>query len=185
MDITLVTGGARSGKSSFAEELIMDKGKKVCYIATAIVYDGDMKDRIKKHIDRRPKEWATIEQYKDFDLLINNGDFNSCDSVLLDCITIMITNIMFEEEIDFDNCSNEIIDSIENKVFKEMKKLLKVIKENEKNIIFVTNEVGMGLVPSYRLGSIFRDIAGRVNQFLAQESNNVYLTVSGIPVKIK
>lgn len=184
-EIILVTGGARSGKSTYAEELAKNRGEKITYIATAKAIDKDMEDRIKKHKNQRPKEWSTIEKYKDFQELELYNEFNNSDTILIDCITIMVTNLLFEDDIDFDNCDTDVIEEIEKKIFYEIDKLIDSINKNNKRAIIVTNEVGMGLVPSYRLGSIFRDIAGRVNQYLAKKSTEVYFTVSGIPIKIK
>lgn len=184
-EIILITGGARSGKSSLAEAKAKELGSKVVYIATAIAFDEGMKDRIAKHKSSRPSNWATIEMYKDFSKLEKNQDFIESDLILLDCITLMVSNILLDSGLDFDKCSVEEIEHIEKIVFKEIKELLEVVARYEKKLIIVTNEVGMGLVPSYRLGSIFRDIAGRVNQYLAKQSKEVYFTVSGIPMRIK
>lgn len=181
----LVTGGARSGKSRFAEETAKKLGEKIVYIATAFPTDEGMIDRIIKHRSSRPKEWSTIEKYMDFNQLSKDDNFKEADTILLDCMTIMVTNLLFESGIDFDECSMEEVDSVEISIFKEVKELLEIIKAHNKNLIVVTNELGMGLVPPYRLGRIFRDIAGRVNQYLAKEAEEVYLTVSGIPMKIK
>lgn len=184
-EIILVTGGARSGKSSFAEAKAKEFGEKVVYIATAIAFDEGMQDRISKHRASRPSSWATIEIYKGFNNLEKKKEFIEADLALLDCMTLMVSNILLESGLDFDECSMEEVDHIEKKIFNEVKELLSVIGRYEKKIIIVTNEVGMGLVPSYRLGNIFRDIAGRVNQFLAKQAQEVYFTVSGIPLKIK
>jgi len=181
--LTLVTGGTRSGKSSLAESIAKDKGEKIVYIATAIAFDQGMKERIKKHKESRPNSWITIECYKNFNDLSVDQSFIQSDTVLLDCITLMVSNLILDSNIDFDNCSIEEINDLEKGVFKELEDLLSVM--DNKDVILVTNEVGMGLVPSYKLGNIFRDIAGRVNQHIAKKSDTVYLTVSGIPIKIK
>lgn len=183
--LILVTGGARSGKSSFAEDKAKELGKEITYIATSIAFDEGMKDRIKKHRQSRPKEWATIERYKEFKEMNHNENFKKCDTILLDCMTLMVSNLLLESELDFDNVSSEEIDKIESYIFEEVNQLLETLNKNNKQSIIVTNEVGMGLVPSYKLGSVFRDIAGRVNQFIAKRAEEVYLTVSGIPVKVK
>jgi len=184
-EIILITGGVRSGKSSLAETKAKELGCKVVYIATAIAFDEGMKDRISKHKSSRPSSWATIELYRNFSDLEKNQDFIESDLILLDCMTLMVSNILLDSNVDFDKCSMEEIEHIEKIVFKEIKELLEVVTRYEKKLIIVTNEVGMGLVPSYRLGSIFRDIAGRVNQYLAKQANEVYFTVSGIPLQIK
>lgn len=183
--LILITGGARSGKSTLAEKKASQLGKNIVYIATAIAFDEGMKDRIKKHRLDRPKNWATIEKYKKFSDVEANIEFKKSDLVLLDCMTLMVTNLMLESNLDFDNCSMEEVDKLEKNIFKEVDDLLNIIINNKKTAIIVTNEVGMGLVPSYRMGSIFRDIAGRINQYIASKAKDVYLTVSGIEVKIK
>ncbi len=181
----LITGGARSGKSRLAEEKAKEMGEKIVYLATAIAFDEGMKDRIKKHREDRPKEWTTIERYRRFYKLKDNDGFCDADTILLDCMTLMVSNLLFESNVAFDVAQMDEIDKVEMAIFKEIEILLDEIEKHDKNLIIVTNEVGMGLVPSYRLGSIFRDIAGRVNQYLAKRADEVYLTVSGIPVKIK
>jgi adenosylcobinamide kinase/adenosylcobinamide-phosphate guanylyltransferase len=185
MSVILVTGGARSGKSSYAEELCKNIGKDICYIATAKSIDSDMEDRIKKHRASRPDDWATIEKYSSFEHLSDNEIFKTRDTFILDCVTIMITNIMFDKDIDYDTCTNDVLDAVERDILYEFTKLINLMKASEKNLIMVTNEVGTGLVPAYRLGSIFRDIAGRMNQFLASQSDEVYMTVCGLPQKLK
>ncbi|TCK98627.1 adenosylcobinamide kinase /adenosylcobinamide-phosphate guanylyltransferase [Natranaerovirga hydrolytica] len=183
--VIMVTGGARSGKSTFAEKKTNGIGQSISYIATAKAIDKDMSDRIEKHKASRPKGWHTFEMYQGFDHLLKDPHFINSDTFLLDCITIMITNIMFDQDLDYDTCSLEAIEKVEADIIKVINGLIGLMKEQEKNLIVVTNEVGYGLVPAYRLGNIFRDIAGRVNQYLAELSDEVYLVVSGIPVKIK
>lgn len=177
--LTLITGGARSGKSTYAENLIKNEGSEIVYIATAIAFDVGMKDRINKHQAQRSKDWTTIEKYKNF----SKNDIKKSDAVLLDCMTIMVSNLMLDEDVDYDTCSHEDIDLIELKIKNEVETLLTVFKDE--NLYIVTNELGMGIVPSYRMGNIFRDIAGRINQMIANRADEVYFLVSGIPIKIK
>jgi adenosylcobinamide kinase/adenosylcobinamide-phosphate guanylyltransferase len=179
--VILVTGGSRSGKSTFAEELLKDK-EDVLYIATAIVTDGEMADRIEKHKERRNTNWGTVEGFKDLDKALAA---TSSKYILLDCVTVMTTNIMFEKERDFDNITQVEIDSLESEIHKQFDILIEAVKKENKTIVLVTNEVGSGLVPEYKLGRIFRDIAGRVNQKLGALSDEVYLVTCGIPLKIK
>lgn len=179
MGIVLVTGGARSGKSTFAEEKVKSYGEDILYIATSIAFDDGMKDRIKKHRMQRPQHWETLERYKEF----NKIEIRKYDGVIVDCITLMVSNILLEYPGDFDKISVEEIDGIEKTIFTEIEYFLDSL--NSQNIVLVTNEVGMGLVPSYKLGGVFRDIAGRVNQYLAKKADEVYVTISGIPLKIK
>ncbi len=183
--IILVTGGARSGKSSFAEKLITDLGEKIAYIATAVPFDEGMKDRIKKHRESRPKDWTTYEIYKDIYKHIEDIS-KEHDAVLLDCITILVTNLMLENhDIDWDNADWEKIDEIEVNIKNQIELLIKNLRNSKMACVIVTNELGMGIVPENRLSRIFRDIAGRINQYVASNSDEAYLAVSGIPVKIK
>jgi adenosylcobinamide kinase / adenosylcobinamide-phosphate guanylyltransferase len=179
--VILVTGGSRSGKSSFAEELLKDKDE-VLYIATAIVTDEEMAHRIEMHRKGRNQSWTTYEGYKSLNQAVEGfeGKF-----ILLDCITVMVTNLMFDEDRNFDTMSNEEIAVLEKDIEKELRVLVEAVKASYKTIVMVTNEVGMGLVPEYRLGRIFRDIAGRMNQRLGSLSDEVYLVTCGIPLKIK
>lgn len=182
--IILVTGGARSGKSSFAEKMCENIGTEIAYIATAIPFDDGMLDRIKKHREQRPSEWETFEISRNIDKNIKDISLKK-DTVLLDCITVLVNNIMFEEDVNWDNCSHDVIDEIEEKIKVEIKALIEAVKNTNLNFIMVTNEVGLGIVPENRLARIYRDIAGRVNQILGQYSNEIYLVVCGAPLKIK
>lgn len=179
--VTLVTGGSRSGKSSFAESLYQGYDD-VLYIATAIITDEEMKKRIDRHIESRNGAWTTHEGFKDLDKAI---DKHNLDKILLDCVTIMVTNLIFENELDLDNFSQETMDNILNSIKHEFKILIDGVREKGYNLVMVTNEVGMGLVPEHKLGRIFRDIAGFVNQYIASLADEVYLVSCGIPLKLK
>lgn len=183
--LTFITGGARSGKSTFGEKLAADAGGKVTYIATAIPFDDGMKDRIAHHQERRPAEWATIERYRDFEVLADDPDFAAADVILLDCLTVLITNNMMDFDVDYDTVSMDEVAGIEAAVQKQVATALDICRDAGKETIVVANEVGLGLVPAYRMGNLFRDIAGRVNQMVAARADAVYFTVSGIPMKIK
>lgn len=185
----LILGGARSGKSTYAErkahELSDEMGTHVLYIATALAFDEDMKDRIKKHQAARPAHWHTVEQFKDFTLLADQEAFKQSQVILLDCMTLMVSNLLLQYEVDFDHVNRTVIDEIECNIIKEVEALLRICKQYCKQLIVVSNEVGLGIVPAYRLGNIFRDIAGRINQRLAKEADQVFFLVSGLPLKIK
>lgn len=183
--ITFVVGGARSGKSTFAEEKAKKYGGKVTYIATSIICDEGMAERVRKHKAQRPSEWATIEKYNNFDSLSDNDEFINADVILLDCITTMIGNMMFDSKLDFDKCSQEDINILENKIKVNVTELLDICNKFNKKLIIVSNEVGLGLVPSYYMGNYFRDISGRINSLISNRADNVYFTVSGIPLKLK
>lgn len=182
--VILVTGGNRSGKSVFAEEKAQQIGKgNVLYIATAIPTDDDMRERIRIHQARRNPLWETYEGYRNLDEVIKKTDK---DVILLDCMTVLVTNILFEDlSFDFDKISKKEIHQLEQECVKEAKKIAAATKESGKTILAVTNEVGMSVVPSYRLGRIFCDITGKVNQTFAALSDEVYMSVSGITIRIK
>ncbi|TYQ16417.1 UNVERIFIED_CONTAM: adenosylcobinamide kinase /adenosylcobinamide-phosphate guanylyltransferase [Acetivibrio alkalicellulosi] len=182
--VILVTGGSRSGKSSFAESIAKKYGNNVLYIATSIPFDDEMKIRVRKHREQRPEYWQTLEAYKDFDIYLKE---HTCQKevLLLDCITLMVTNIILEERCDWEKISLEEVSFIERRVEKEVEKLLHEVEKGSATLIAVTNEVGMGIIPSNRLSRIFSDIAGRINQKLAKVADEVFLCVSGIPIKIK
>ncbi|AAK79351.1 adenosylcobinamide kinase/adenosylcobinamide-phosphate guanylyltransferase [Clostridium acetobutylicum] len=182
--LIFITGGARSGKSSYAEKLAISLGGDILYIATSKPFDEEMKERVKKHRERRPKNWGTLEAYKDFDskLLIET---KGKSGVLLDCITNMVTNLIFEKLPSEENITTRDAEKVQKYVEDEIEKLIRVIENIDMPFIIVTNEVGMSLVPEYPLGRLFRDIAGFVNQMLAKKADEVYLCISGIPMKIK
>ncbi len=179
-----MTGGARSGKSRFAEKKASDFGDRVLYIATAVAFDEEMKERIRRHRQQRPSDWETLEAYRDFETSLP-GLLAGRDAVLLDCVTVMVSNILLQKAMDWEGISVEEINAVEKEVDSQVRSLLSIIKNAEIPFVLVTNELGMGVVPPYALGRAFRDIAGRVNQILAGEAEEVYLCVSGIPVKIK
>jgi len=180
-----VTGGARSGKSQLAEEKVTALGETIAYIATAIPFDDGMKDRIKKHQMSRPETWLTIEMYKQFQSLRDLPAYHNADALIFDCITVMITNLMMDAGVDFDALKMDEVNAIEKHITDEVKILLKTVNEDQKHLVIVSNEVGMGLVPAYKMGSYFRDFQGRINQLLANEADEVYFAVSGLPMKLK
>ncbi|NSW90102.1 MAG: bifunctional adenosylcobinamide kinase/adenosylcobinamide-phosphate guanylyltransferase [Firmicutes bacterium] len=182
--LVFVTGGARSGKSRFAEKLAAEQGKKVLYIATSIPFDDEMKIRIEIHRARRPEEWETVEAYRDLDKVIENN-LAGKSAVLLDCITVMITNLMVESNSNWDKMKTDELYNIEAVINCEIDKFIYTAKKKEPLFVAVSNEVGMGLVPEYVMSRVFRDIAGRINQKLADAADEVFFCVSGIPLKIK
>ncbi|MGI6705380.1 MAG: bifunctional adenosylcobinamide kinase/adenosylcobinamide-phosphate guanylyltransferase [Clostridia bacterium] len=177
-----ITGGARSGKSTFAENLAANYGSLVSYIATAIPFDDEMKDRIAKHRQQRPQSWKTYEAYRGIGEIIRK---NQASVFILDCITVLITNQMLDEEVDWDHPTLQDIQKTEGNIRNEVKDIICAAKEGTADLIVVTNELGMGLVPEYPLGRVFRDIAGRMNQLLAKAADEAYFLVSGIPLRLK
>ena len=195
MGLIFVTGGAKSGKSKFAEEMLLklNNGKqKNIYLATSLIFDEEMKEKIRLHKKRRKNDWFTVETYKNFENELNNffeNNDKTKNNMLVDCLTNMITNIIFENKnIDWDNFEKKLyiqtLEKLNKNVENSVNKLLNVTNDFE-NVIIVSNELGMGLVPSYPLGRYFREIAGKMNQIVAEKADEVYFVVSGIPMKIK
>ena len=195
MGLIFVTGGAKSGKSKFAEEMLLklNNGKqKNIYLATSLIFDEEMKEKIRLHKKRRKNDWFTVETYKNFENELNNffeNNDKTKNNMLVDCLTNMITNIIFENKnIDWDNLEKKMyiqtLEKLNKNVENSVNKLLNVTNEFE-NVIIVSNELGMGLVPSYPLGRYFREIAGKMNQIVAEKADEVYFVVSGISMKIK
>ena len=183
--LILVTGGARSGKSAYAEKCVQDIGGHIGYIATAKRTDADMEKRIAHHQASRPSEWPTFELYRDFETLLGNDAFMACDTLILDCITILVTNIMFDCETDYDAVSMERMNEIEGFIADEIMALIDTAQAMDMDLVVVSNEVGLGLVPPYRLGNLFRDVAGRMNQMIAAVADEAYFIVSGLPMQLK
>ncbi len=183
--ITLVTGGARSGKSSFAEKLCREAGGRVGYIAAAVVTDDDMRARVAAHRAQRPADWVTYECYRDFGALEADADFAGCSMLLLDCVTTLTTNHMMDSGLDFDTCALDGVWAVEARVREELDVLLALARRHGKRLVLVTNEVGQGIVPAFRMGSLFRDIAGRINVHLASQADEVYCMISGLPLRLK
>lgn len=177
--IRLVTGGARSGKSSFSEDIFKDKSD-VVYIATSKIFDKEMEERVNLHRNTRPKEWRTYEANYDLKDAIGTEE-----NYLLDCITVMASNIMFDISKEVEYIDYILQEEIENKVVLELENLIDLVKKNNYSLTLVTNEIGSSIVPEHHISRVFRDIQGRINQRIASLSDEVYLVCCGIPVKIK
>ncbi len=176
--LVLVTGGARSGKSRFAEQYAAKHGKKVAYIATAQIYDEEMAHRVKLHQARRPSEWDTYEAPFDADKIIPEAG-KEHDLILFDCLTIYLSNLI---------CSLPNLEDFDlnyRTVRENMDRLIAAAKAYEGTIVFVTNEVGAGIVPEHRISREYRDLAGISNQLMAGAAEEVYLVVCGLPVNVK
>lgn len=166
----LITGGARSGKSSYAEKIAIESKQDVTYIATAQVYDDEMKQRVKQHINDRPSHWKTIEEPIELSRVIEESD--SINKVILvDCLTMWVNNLLMQED-------DALLKS-------EIGTFLDVIQNVSGNIILVSNEVGMGIIPMGELTRKFVDESGRLHQRLGQTVDNVLLMVAGLGVEVK
>lgn len=183
--IVYVTGGARSGKSTFAEDYVIKDGRKRVYLATAIPFDNEMKIRVEKHREQRGKEWLTIEGYRD----LSGKILDECKGekiALLDCLTNMVSNLMIMEgEYDWDNISKRELEVLEEGIRSQVEETLDTLMKKDIDVVVVSNELGMGLVPPYALGRHFRDIAGRMNQYVASRAKEAYMVVSGLNIRLK
>ena len=182
--VILVTGGARSGKSNFAEKLCKEQNNNTAYIATSIPFDDEMKDRVRKHKESRPDNWKTYEIYKDIYTIIDDIS-KEHKTVILDCITLLVNNLIYTYEIDIDNSTQDKIDELEKYIKEQVEKLLIEIQKTNLYFIIVTNELGLGGVSINKLTRVYTDIVGRINQQIAAQSDEVYFVISGIPMKIK
>jgi len=168
-----ITGGARSGKSSFAEKLASTPGNDVVFFATAEALDKEMADRIKKHKSKRSRTWRTVEEPININILNEFKNFEG--AVILDCITLWLSNMMHKFGIE----------EVEDRILEDIWTLLKTVKTSKFTLIVVSNELGLGIVPENRLAREFRDIAGKCNQLIARVADEVYFMISGIELKIK
>lgn len=193
----LVTGGARSGKSSFAERLCMSRAPRACYIATAQAYDTEMQERIALHRLQRESaeyEWQTLEEAQALpELLLRLGGSeaglaaqgislhasqatqpSAAPMVLVDCLTLWLSNVLLSGAEDSEAASRAAIDE-----------LAAAVEQYPGPLVIVTNEVGDGIVPEYPLGRLYRDLSGMLNQRIARLCDEVFLVTAGIPVELK
>ena len=176
--LIFITGGARSGKSNFAEKIANGFGRSVAYLATAQSLDEEMAFRIKKHREKRLNTWEAYEEP------IKVRELVSClglekEVILIDCLTLLTSNLLLRKE-------DRVEDSKwQEEILLEIKKLAEVSYKVPAQVIIVSNEVGMGLVPDNPLGRVYRDILGRANSIIADKADEVFMMVSGIPLKIK
>jgi adenosylcobinamide kinase/adenosylcobinamide-phosphate guanylyltransferase len=170
-----ITGGARSGKSRFAEQLATGYGAPLGYLATAQPLDDEMGQRIRKHRQRRGDDWHTLEEplHLAQTLAVNDGRFNV---ILVDCLTLWLSNLLLCEELD---------EETETRAMDEVQRLATTLRGMTTPVIIVSNEVGMGIVPENRLARLFRDIAGQANQIIAAAADEAWLVASGIPLRLK
>ncbi len=182
----LVLGGARSGKSTFAERLAANSGRSVAFIATATGSDDEMRERIAHHRATRPTGWQTIEEPLDIALAVQRAAALA-DVLLLDCITIWLANWMTQQG-DTEHHALLLAGELQdNRALSVVDALLDAVASlpANKTLITITNEVGLGIVPDYPLGRAYRDTLGYINQRLARAAERVYLMVAGMAVDIK
>ncbi|MBK3519270.1 bifunctional adenosylcobinamide kinase/adenosylcobinamide-phosphate guanylyltransferase [Carboxylicivirga marina] len=166
--IILITGGQRSGKSSFAQKMALQLSEKPIYLATSRIWDDEHQQRINRHKSDRGPEWTNIEEEKQ--LSKHNIDKRV---VLIDCVTLWLTNFFFDNDSNIDKSLNEA------------KLELEKFTQPNATFIFVTNEIGLGGMPENAIQRKFTDLQGWMNQHIASIANEVHLMVSGIPIKVK
>lgn len=191
--IVLVTGGARSGKSAFAEEQLADR-ERVCYIATGLPRgeDPEWQERIRLHQERRPASWTTQEQYAGLADWLRE---QSHPVYLLDCATLLTSNRLFDliaqhypdklELTDEHFLSRQEQSFLLQLLEEEWQELLSAIHQTDAECWIVTDEVGLGIVPETRLGRFFRDVQGKINQLIAKEASEAYLVICGLAQQLK
>lgn len=183
-DLILITGGARSGKSSFAELLAAHPGLPVVYIATAQVYDEEMALRVKKHREQRPSDWSLVEEPLAISSVLEHYR-NERVVLLLDCVTLWLTNLLLSEYSEESSEDPFAQDEKEQIILDQVRRIAHLAQDIVPQVIMVTNEVGQGIVPDNPLSRAYRDLAGRANQLLGRTASKVYSVVAGYPVEIK
>ena len=169
MAVILVGGGSRSGKTGFALRRAKEHGARLAYVATAQALDGEMEDRVAAHQAERGEEFVTIEEPYDLAGVVERRAAGF-DAMVIDCLTLWLSNLMLNGSWDVPH---------------EVGRLIEAARENRCRLVFVTNEVGAGIVPDNELSRRFRDQAGWMNQQMASIADEVYWTVFGCPLKVK
>ena len=169
--VTLVLGGARSGKSRYAQQLAGQCGR-VVFVATATAGDDEMRRKIERHREDRPGDWLTVEEPLELARVMAEHAAG-CDAIVVDCLTIFAANLL--------EVCGEDQDAIERRV----ERLLEALRSVECKVVLVSNEVGSGVVPAYAIGVRYRDLLGEINQSVARIADDVVLMVAGLPLALK
>ncbi len=173
---TVINGGARSGKSRLALQLAMSSGRLRCFIATAEAFDDEMRARIERHRDERGDLFVTLEAGLNLpQLLRETCEF---DVVVVDCVTLYLSRVLLGAETESGSTQQRQCEAA-------IDELLRSAGQHPARLIFVTNEVGMGIVPPTPLGRVFRDVAGRANQRLAEHADELYLATMGVALRLR
>ncbi|MEG1642280.1 MAG: bifunctional adenosylcobinamide kinase/adenosylcobinamide-phosphate guanylyltransferase [Synergistaceae bacterium] len=178
--ISLILGGARSGKSTFAEQIALNATQPVTYIATAEAKDPEMQKRVEIHKKRRPTEWNTWEGNPNE---LPEAIKNMSGILLMDCLTMWLTRLFLADE-KAENAPETEWFARETEILTLTEKLCNSV-QNDTHLLIVSNEVGFGLVPPYKMGRRFRDMQGRANQLCAKKADEVVLVVAGYPMYVK
>ena len=183
--LILVLGGARSGKSTYAQKLAEETtvgSSRVAYVATGITCDHEMRARVEQHRRSRPPEWATIEAPTEVAQAIKKAG-EEYAVMIVDCLTTLITNWLAERG-QLEEPTEDMVE-LEKAVLGRIEELVHAAEGARATVIVVSNEVGLGIVPTFKVGRVFRDLAGLANQIVAREADEVYVMWAGIPQKIK
>jgi len=172
--LTLITGGARSGKSAFAQSLAAKLGRHVTFVATAEARDAEMEARIADHRRARPSHWRTVETPTGAAEAVRAAA--GAQVIVLDCLALLVSNLLLQEEDPA---------GAETRVSEEIEGIIAAYEAGAAHLVVVTNEVGLGVVPAYELGRVFRDLIGRANARLAKAADAVYWMMSGLALEIK
>lgn len=176
--LIFVLGGARSGKSAYAEQWAQQHAERVLFVATAQAFDDDMQARIEHHRNDRPPEWDTLEEPLHPAAKIA-AQMANYDVILVDCLTLLASNILLTLP---DDATQE---DANQAILTEIQELLDVVQQSGATWLIISNEVGLGVVPPTRLGRLFRDALGRANQRVALAADDVVLMVAGLPWRLK
>jgi adenosylcobinamide kinase/adenosylcobinamide-phosphate guanylyltransferase len=168
--LVLVLGGARSGKSEFALKLAQ-AAQGVVFVATGKPVDEEMAKRIEEHRRRRPSHWQTVEIEDNLPEIITKFE-TKAEVLIVDCLTIYVATLL-----------DKVVK--EEQIIKHFEKIIQTGRSSKTNLVFISNEVGMGVIPPFKLGRLYRDVLGKVNQLVAEASDEVYLMVAGLPVPLK
>ena len=176
-----ILGGARSGKSRFAKEMAQRLSDKVLFVATAEALDEEMRQKIEEHKRARPLSWRSLEAPTGVGRRIRE-EIGNAQVVIVDCLTLLVSNVLGQCSSDPEQISAELA---QGRLTTEIDELMECIDSSTATFILVSNEVGMGLVPETRLGRLYRDFLGKVNQICAERADGVYFMLSGIPLNLK
>jgi len=177
--LTLILGGARSGKSTYAEQQAAATGGRVLYVATAEAWDDEMRARIAAHRAQRPATWRTVEAPRSAGAAASGALDDDTSAVLVDCLTLLASNVLIAlPEGSDERTASAALD-------RELDALLAAYEESNAAWFVVSNEVGLGIVPAYPLGRVYRDALGRANQRLAAVADRVIFMVAGLPMTVK
>jgi len=190
--LIMITGGVRSGKSSYAEQLAAENGRPYIYLATARVEDEAMFERVLRHQNRRPDSVKTVEEPLEPHLVLER-EGTAGKVILVDCLTLLISN-RFLADLDRHGAVREgedifadelLLEEAAGRTLDYISLFAAAAAKSEAALIVVTNEVGMGVVPEYPVGRVYRDLAGRANQLMAQAADQVWFVVCGLPQRFK